>query len=936
MTTYPHEAYVPGVTPTLSDIWREVEKLEATSRYAADVPPIVAEGLVTETRYQGVERAAIELFRVLRQKAEAKLLAQFALGPLRGRATFVTNPDVLGDVGFVDLASTDFLDELGNVILDASVGARIAIGFDLPDPALAAIVRDHLSALGAFGENLRSRVAKWLIDGLNKGMGVEDMVEALPKSSPLSENAARTLARTEAVAAGNASATASWEAAGIGGFKRWLSARDNRVRDDHVDADGQTVPMDQDFEVCGGQRAHYPGDPSLSVDCRINCRCTVTYRTADGQDLEIPRTRNQLQKVARARGLATSGSNTQLRRRLLNATRQEKLEAGVAPEDLTRRELLERATSAGIRGRAKMSKDQLIDELRRRKAFAVVELPQGHNMAFPVRHDPATGKYLPAGAGVSGSGSQADPYAVDARVPPHYPRGTHPLHFDFTGLARKAQQENTAEDFRGLFEAEYFEDPSIPATNWDLDTVTMRQVRNATKQVRAATTQALEGRGIGGGDSYVRVWRAGDVPDPGKPGSPNGPGDPFPSFSWSPRDLFGEPKPYLVQASDVWGDVDAINPGQSLLESEVILRPGSAVAERAQATVLNGQSFPVRHDPGTGKYLPADGGGGAKKAKKAKKPARAKPAHAKPTSDGSPIKAVGPAKTATRGGGLPFPKEPVNITGPDGKPVMRYDDAGAVPTTSYESSTGEMLGDVSHSDGWTEATRVWRANGRRKPTAAEAKEGYRYGVVTVGPSRPTKAEAEADMYGWLTKGKKAPGFDQPDAGTAAESTDPARQKVTDALSEHYGPWETRNLRTLVGYTDDGHRLMNARLRAGEKDPRAVKLDRALAKAGPLPEAMTVERRTEAPVFAGMKPGTVSRDRAFLSTSADTSGWGPARPGQVTAHIALPKGTRAAYIGDASYAPVEYEVLVGRGSHLRFDRRKGDDVFLTLVKQDPVL
>ena len=60
--------------------------------------------------------------------------------------------------------------------------------------------------------------------------------------------------------------------------KMWLSRRDDRVRPFHVDADGQTVPWDEPFTVCGGREMHFPGEPVGSPDCWINCRCAVAIR----------------------------------------------------------------------------------------------------------------------------------------------------------------------------------------------------------------------------------------------------------------------------------------------------------------------------------------------------------------------------------------------------------------------------------------------------------------------------------------------------------------------------------------------------------------------------------------------------------------------------------------------------------------------------------
>lgn len=60
--------------------------------------------------------------------------------------------------------------------------------------------------------------------------------------------------------------------------KTWSTIMDGRERDDHAEADGMTVGIDDPFYV-GGSQLMYPGDISLnaSPDQIINCRCSVKY-----------------------------------------------------------------------------------------------------------------------------------------------------------------------------------------------------------------------------------------------------------------------------------------------------------------------------------------------------------------------------------------------------------------------------------------------------------------------------------------------------------------------------------------------------------------------------------------------------------------------------------------------------------------------------------
>ena len=56
----------------------------------------------------------------------------------------------------------------------------------------------------------------------------------------------------------------------------WISTNDGRVRDSHKNANGQTRPMGQPFNV-GGESMKYPSDPTASAENTINCRCVLGY-----------------------------------------------------------------------------------------------------------------------------------------------------------------------------------------------------------------------------------------------------------------------------------------------------------------------------------------------------------------------------------------------------------------------------------------------------------------------------------------------------------------------------------------------------------------------------------------------------------------------------------------------------------------------------------
>ena len=61
-------------------------------------------------------------------------------------------------------------------------------------------------------------------------------------------------------------------------FKTWNTMGDERVRPTHVPLDGETVPINQPFQV-GDSLMNYPRDASLGADMSeiVGCRCWLTF-----------------------------------------------------------------------------------------------------------------------------------------------------------------------------------------------------------------------------------------------------------------------------------------------------------------------------------------------------------------------------------------------------------------------------------------------------------------------------------------------------------------------------------------------------------------------------------------------------------------------------------------------------------------------------------
>ena len=118
--------------------------------------------------------------------------------------------------------------------------------------------------------------------GMEAGDGAEDLAARITSRLDVTEGRALTIARTETVASYNMGGLLTVEQmaadTGMDMEKEWVSSLDDRVREDHEDAHGQTVALDEDFDV-GGCSGPAPGETGCA-DQDVNCRCVLKYGRA--------------------------------------------------------------------------------------------------------------------------------------------------------------------------------------------------------------------------------------------------------------------------------------------------------------------------------------------------------------------------------------------------------------------------------------------------------------------------------------------------------------------------------------------------------------------------------------------------------------------------------------------------------------------------------
>lgn len=169
------------------------------------------------------------------------------------------------------------LDAYGRVLRSVTAPVVGQPAFDVTNPLSLTLLDRIGGRSGDVAASIRDELQRIIGDAYEQGYSVlrtsEQIVELADQFSVAQS---RMLARTDLNGIANGGSVIAARMVGVG-FKQWLTAEDDQVRPTHQDADGQTVPIDDSFDI-GGEAAEYPGDPGLSDDEACNCRCTVVYK----------------------------------------------------------------------------------------------------------------------------------------------------------------------------------------------------------------------------------------------------------------------------------------------------------------------------------------------------------------------------------------------------------------------------------------------------------------------------------------------------------------------------------------------------------------------------------------------------------------------------------------------------------------------------------
>ena len=139
------------------------------------------------------------------------------------------------------------------------------ISFDIHAPTSQAIL-DAIAARiqGTITSAIEEQITEAIQEGFANGYSVDRVARNIVTATDkISKVRADMLARTDLNALSNAGSLLGATTADAASTKTWLATEDERTRETHADADGQTVAINDTFTV-GGESAQYPVDPNLS------------------------------------------------------------------------------------------------------------------------------------------------------------------------------------------------------------------------------------------------------------------------------------------------------------------------------------------------------------------------------------------------------------------------------------------------------------------------------------------------------------------------------------------------------------------------------------------------------------------------------------------------------------------------------------------------
>lgn len=198
-----------------------------------------------------------------------------------------TWPELKANDALKEKAATVFVEQM-NEFMPEYVNAYIQLtdkdlALDTLSKQATAWVHDWGNELGEIMQlNSHDQIENILADGLKEGIGIPEFSRRIMESGIRNEYyRARRVAVTEVLRAHSVAQQEAFEQSPAVSEKMWRHTGEyrNEPRPNHVDIDGQRVPIDEPFTLIGADGSiyypMYPRDTSLPPEEAINCHCII-------------------------------------------------------------------------------------------------------------------------------------------------------------------------------------------------------------------------------------------------------------------------------------------------------------------------------------------------------------------------------------------------------------------------------------------------------------------------------------------------------------------------------------------------------------------------------------------------------------------------------------------------------------------------------------
>lgn len=163
-------------------------------------------------------------------------------------------------------------------------GLALGIDFSMTDPKVIELIGNKLFRFSSVvSKTTEKQIRQSLLDGIEGGESINEIRDRIRLNFSHAETVrAKRIAQTEVIGASNGAAHQAYNQAGVE-KKEWISSRDEKVRDTHIqleldtaeDMGGVPINQNESFILSDGDTLMYPGDSHGKAKNIVNCRCTI-------------------------------------------------------------------------------------------------------------------------------------------------------------------------------------------------------------------------------------------------------------------------------------------------------------------------------------------------------------------------------------------------------------------------------------------------------------------------------------------------------------------------------------------------------------------------------------------------------------------------------------------------------------------------------------